>query len=127
MRAADRAATVRAMQAWVAEYGRLPTRREWEAAAPGRPSTRTVDRRWGWQELIAEASGRRLDQVLSERREARRRQLLLALRAARAELGRWPTQSEWERGSPSHVTRRNYVRNFGSWEEACRAAVRLRS
>jgi hypothetical protein len=26
--------------------------------------------------------------------------VLLALRAARAELGRWPTQSEWERDSP---------------------------
>jgi hypothetical protein len=66
VRAADRAATLAAMQAWVAEYDHLPTRREWEVATPGRPSTRTIDRRWGWQELIAEASSRRLDAVLSE-------------------------------------------------------------
>ncbi|WP_350341505.1 hypothetical protein [Candidatus Nephthysia bennettiae] len=57
--------------------------------------------------------------------QARQRQLLPALRAARAELGRWPTQSEWERGSPSRVRRRNYVRNFGSWADTCRAAARL--
>jgi hypothetical protein len=55
----------KAMRTLVAEYGRLRARREWESAAPGRPSTRTIDRRWGWQELIAEASGRSLDQVLT--------------------------------------------------------------
>ena len=41
-------------------------------------------------------------------------------------VGRWPTQREWERGSSSHVTRRNYARNFGSWEEAFRAAARVK-
>jgi hypothetical protein len=121
---ADRDRTLTAMQDWAAGHGRLPTRHEWEWAAPGRPSTRTIDRRWGWQKLVAEAGGPSLAQVRKVERQGRRQQLLLALSEAAAELGRWPTADEWELATPAHAARRTFVRHFGSWDEACRAAGR---
>jgi len=39
-----------------------------------------------------------------------RRQLLLRLRAARDELGRWPASREWDRKSIDHVSSRSYAR-----------------
>jgi hypothetical protein len=75
------------------------------ARRPGRPSTRTIDRRWGWQKLVAEAGGRPLDQVQEAERQERQRQLLVAIRASEAELGRWPTAGEWERATPARASR----------------------
>jgi hypothetical protein len=122
MHPADRDRTLAAMREWAAKHGQLPTRREWELATPGRPSTRTIDRRWGWQKLVAEAGGPPLAQVRKAERQERRRQLLLALCEGASELGRWPTAGEWELATPAHASRRTYVRYFGSWEEACQAA-----
>ncbi len=56
--------------------------------------------------------------VLDDRAQA----MLIALRAARDELGRWPTAAEWDR-SGQRPSRRTFARHFGSWAEACRAAA----
>ncbi|MBJ7601210.1 hypothetical protein [Candidatus Nephthysia bennettiae] len=61
-----------------------------------------------------------------EVRKAHRLELLLTLRRAREELGRWPTAGEWDLATTSHVSRRTYVRTFGSWQRACRTAARLK-
>jgi hypothetical protein len=127
MHPADRDRTVAAMRTWAAEHGRLPTRHGWEGDAPGRPSTRTIDRRWGWQKLLEEATGHRPDLIAEEELEARRRQMLLTLRAACDELGRWPTTRKWDQATPTHASRRTYARHFGSWEAACRAAAGVRA
>jgi hypothetical protein len=63
------------------------------------------------------APGRRrscAESKLQERRQ-RRLDLLLTLRKAREELGRWPTGGEWEASTSEHVSRRSHVRQFGSW------------
>jgi hypothetical protein len=76
---------------WIAEHGRYPQQQEWEHWAPGRPTTRTIKRRWGWEELMRKAAG---DGRLGPKRDTRkayRLELLCALRRAREELGRWPT------------------------------------
>jgi Homing endonuclease associated repeat len=59
--------------------------------------------------------------------EARRLELLCALRRAREELGRWPTAREWEFATIERVSRRSYTREFGSWRRACLMAARLRA
>jgi hypothetical protein len=46
-----------AVRQFYAEHGRLPQRREWEYAIRDRPCARTIDRRWGWRNLLAEAIG----------------------------------------------------------------------
>jgi formylglycine-generating enzyme required for sulfatase activity len=125
VRRADQEQAIEAVREWYAKHGRLPTRPEWERAARGRPTTRTIDRRWGWDKLMAEASGRRLARLRQAELSERRRQLLLRLRAARDELGRWPTSREWDRAGGDKVTSRSYARIFGSWEAARRAASRL--
>ncbi|TMC03513.1 MAG: hypothetical protein E6J41_27185 [Chloroflexi bacterium] len=96
----DRDQALAAIHAFHAEQGRLPRWREWECATATRPCAKTIERRWGWRELLAEAIGVRPDQVdvswdaiLDDRAQA----MLAALRAARDELGRWPTAAEWER------------------------------
>jgi hypothetical protein len=61
-----------------------------------------------------------------ETRRAYRLELLYTLRQARVELGRWPTAREWELATSWHVSRRSYVRNFGSWRRACRTEARLK-
>jgi Homing endonuclease associated repeat len=75
---------------------------------------------------MAKASDRRPAQLrLAELRE-RRRKLLLRLRAARDELGRWPASLEWDCSAEDHVSSRSYARTFGSWEAARGTAARLK-
>jgi hypothetical protein len=66
-----------AVRAFHAEHGRLPRWREWERATASRPCAKTIERRWGWRELLAEAIGTHPNQVdvsweavLDERAEA---------------------------------------------------------
>ncbi len=125
MRRADYEEAIEAVREWYAKHGQLPRRPEWERAERGRPTTRTINRRWGWDRLMAEASGRRPAQLRQAEFRERRRQLLLRLRAARDELGRWPASREWDRAPADHVSSRSYARIFGSWEAAKRAAARL--
>ena len=127
MRPADYEDAVEAVREWHAMHGRLPRRPEWERAERGRPTTRTIDRRWGWDGLMAKASGRPPAQLRQAEFRERQRQLLLKLRAARDELGRWPASLEWDRAGRDQVSSRSYARIFGSWEAARRAAARLTS
>jgi hypothetical protein len=57
MRPADYDQAVEAARRWTAENGRYPQQQEWEHQAPGRPTTRTIKRRWGWEQLMREAAG----------------------------------------------------------------------
>jgi hypothetical protein len=100
-----------AVRQFYAEHGRLPQRREWEYAIRDRPCARTIDRRWGWRNLLAEAIGVEPDGLdLWEAAVAYRAVRMLArLVEARDELGRWPFAEEWER-SGRKPSRRSFVR-----------------
>jgi Homing endonuclease associated repeat len=107
----------RRVRAFHAEHGRLPRWREWKGATASRPCAKTIELRWGWRELLAEAIGVRPNQVdiswdaiLDDRAEA----MLAALRAARDQLGRWPTAAEWA-GGGRRPSARTFARHFGSW------------
>jgi hypothetical protein len=126
VRRADQEQAIEAVREWYATHGRLPRRPEWEKAARGRPTTRTIDRRWGWDKLMAKASGGGFARLRQADLSERRRQLLLRLRAARDELGRWPPSREWDRSATDHLSSRSYARIFGSWAGALRAAARLK-
>jgi Homing endonuclease associated repeat len=52
--------------------------------------------------------------------------MLSALVEAKGELGRWPIAEEWDQ-SGRKPSRRTFVRYFGSWDGACRAAGAWRS
>jgi hypothetical protein len=126
MRRADYDQAVEAARRWIAEHSRYPQQQEWEHRAPGRPTTRTIKRRWGWEELIRAAAGAGAVRPEHEARTARRWELLLALRRAHNELGRWPEAWEWEFATEAHASRRSYVRAFGDWRRACRLAARVK-
>ena len=126
MRRADYDQALEAARRWIAEHGRYPQQNEWEHWAPGRPTTRTIKRRWGWDDLMTAAAGDGADLPKRAVRKAYRLELLCTLRLARDELGRWPTAGEWEAATSWHVSRRSYVRQFASWRRACRTAARLR-
>src|SRR5437588_5034235 len=126
MRPADYDQAVEAARHWIAEHERYPQQQEWEHRAPGRPTTRTIKRRWGWEELMREAAGNGRLGPERDTRKVRRLELLCALRRAREELGRWPTAGEWEFATNEHVSRRSYTRQFGSWHRACLTAARLK-
>nr|MDQ6900365.1 hypothetical protein [Candidatus Dormibacteraeota bacterium] len=110
MRPADQEQAIEAVREWYAKHGRLPRRQEWEKAARGRPTTRTIDRRWGWDRLMTKASGRRPARLWQAELGERRRQLLLGLRAASDELGRWPASRD--RSATDHLSSRSYARTF---------------
>src|SRR5437870_2767386 len=113
MQAADYEQALEAVREWYAVHGRLPQPREWEKAARGRPTTRTIRRRrGGWNQLMGEATGQDPAEGREEELRTYRRELLLTLRAARAQLGRWPGAREWEQATADHAARRTYVRNF---------------
>jgi hypothetical protein len=126
MQRADYEQALEAACRWIAEHGRYPKQQEWEHSAPGRPTTRTIKRRWGWDELMTAAVGVGARQPKATARKARRLELLCTLRRAWEELGCWPTAGEWEAATSWHVSRRSYLRNFGSWGIACRMAAKLR-
>jgi hypothetical protein len=124
VRPASRDQTVAAVREFYAQHGRLPFKHEWERATASRPCARTIERRWGWRSLLAQAIGvdphrveASWDALVAERSQA----MLAVLRAARDELGRWPIAEEWEQ-SRRRPSRRSYVRYFGSWQAACQAA-----
>ena len=126
MRPVSREQTLDAVRKFHAEHGRLPRWREWERATAARPCAKTIDRRWGWRELLAEEIGVKPNQVdvsweavLDHRAQA----LLASLMAARDELGRWPLAAEWE-AAGNRPSPRTFTRHFGSWREACGAAAR---
>jgi hypothetical protein len=121
MRECWREDAVAAVRAWHAEHGRPPSYREWVKAAPGRPTSRTIARRWGWESVVAEALDVAAADVPDQRREARRMTLLVALATVHQETGFWPTGQEWD-GAGGSPSRRTYVRAFGSWAAACEAA-----
>src|SRR5207245_5734302 len=126
MQRADYEQAVEAARRWIAEHGRYPQQQEWEHRAPGRPTTRTIKRRWGWEELMTAAAGAGARSPKLETRRQRRLELLLTLRKAREELGRWPTAGEWEFATSGHASRRSYTHQFGSWRRAYLAAARLK-
>src|SRR2546423_5615231 len=125
MRRADYERALEAARRWIAEHGRYPQQHEWEHWAPGRPTARTIKRRWGWEELMQAAAGTGRQGPRRATRQAYRLELLCTLRRTREELGRWPSAGEWEFATDWHVSRRAYVRQFGSWRRACRTAARL--
>jgi hypothetical protein len=103
-----------------------PRWREWERATASRPSAKTIERRWGWRELLAEAIGTQANQVdvsWETLLDARVQAMLAALASVRDELGRWPTAAEWDR-SGRQPSARTLRRHLGSWAQACRAAER---
>ena len=123
MQLASRQQTLDAVRAFHAERGRLPRWHEWERSTAARPCAKTIERRWGWRELLADAIGVQpnhvdvsWEAVLDDRAQV----ILAALRAARDEFGRWPTAAEWEASGRS-PSRRTFVRHFGGWREACGA------
>jgi hypothetical protein len=126
MQRSDDEQAVEMARRWIAEHGRYPQQQEWKHWAPGRPTTRTIKRWWGWDELMRAAAGAGARSPKLETRRQRRLELLLTLRKAREELGRWSTAGEWEASTSEHVSRRTYVRAFCSLRRACRTAARLR-
>ena len=96
MRPADRDQALDAVRQFHAEHGRLPRQQEWEHATPDRPCARTIERRWGWRVLLAEAIGVEPDglELWEGMIDDRARRMLAALIEARDELGRWPFAEE---------------------------------
>jgi hypothetical protein len=126
MRPATREQALDALRQFHAAHGRLPRYREWERTAPDRPCAKTIERRWGWRKLLAEAVDAEPDELVlwDEVIDERAAKAVAVLREARDELGRWPIAEEWEQ-SGRKPSRRTFVRYFGSWAEACRAAAGL--
>ncbi len=63
MRSLAHEEALNAVRQFYAQHGRLPRWREWEHATSGRPCAKTINRRWGWRELLAEAISVRPDEV----------------------------------------------------------------
>jgi hypothetical protein len=83
MQRADHEQALEAARRWIAEHGRYPQQHEWEHRAPGRPTMRTIKRRWGWDQLMTAAAGAGARSPKLEMRRQRRLELLLTLRRAR--------------------------------------------
>jgi HNH endonuclease len=118
---------------WYAECGRPAAWWEWEHAEPGRPTSKTISRRWGWHAFWAEVVGTSPEQLYPTGDQAKPathrhlldwscEEMLEALMAAHRVEGRWPLAREWEAATEEHPARRTYVRRFGSWAAAIEAA-----
>ena len=121
------------MRDWIEANGRVPAWSDWEHAIDGRPTAKTIDRRWGWEAFRASAAGvprRRLHELTVRARAGfpghgwTRAGLLRPLMAHYVREGRWPTGKHWEAATAEHPSRRTYVRRFGGWDQAVEAAAR---
>jgi len=135
MKRVRRADVVAAMLAWFERHGRMPMWDDWQHAAPGRPCAKTVERRWGWERLRAQALGVSRQGIREMRARAhpdglgsrwREQALIEALIHHRRDHGEWPSGNAWEAATATHPARRTYVRRFGSWDAAVAAAERAR-
>jgi hypothetical protein len=68
--------------------------------------------------LVVQATGEDPAEVLEEELRAYRRHLLVTLREARDQLGRWPGGPEWDTATADHAAR-TYVRQSRSWKAIC--------
>ncbi len=127
-----------AMRNWCVKNGRPPREAEWARATLDRPAARTVRRRWGWYQLIADALGIGLDELLelggqpgyrSQRPVIphwRMNEALQAMIGHKDRTGQWPSRRSWEGATAEHPAARTYVRRLGSWALAVEAADRER-
>jgi hypothetical protein len=88
MQRADYEQAVEAARRWISEHGRYPQQQECEHRTPGPPTTRTIKRRWGWEEPMRAAAGAGARSPKLATRRQHRLELLLTLRKAREEMGR---------------------------------------
>jgi hypothetical protein len=63
MRPASRDHVLALVREFYDRHGRLPFKHEWEHADGERPARRTIERRWGWEELLADAVDIEPDEV----------------------------------------------------------------
>lgn len=65
------------------------------------PCTKTIERHWGWNELLAEPSGVLVQWGVDV--DDRVQAMVTGLRAARDQPGHWPTAAAWTRGAAADV------------------------
>jgi hypothetical protein len=63
MRPASRDQVLALVREFHDRHGRLPFKHEWEQADGERPARRTIERRWGWEDLLADAIAIEPDEV----------------------------------------------------------------
>jgi hypothetical protein len=127
MRPASRDLVVACVREFYDRHGRLPFKQEWEHADGERPTRRTIERRWGWEELLAEAIDIEPDEVEDAfKSEDRYVAMKRALWQARQGLGRWPGALEWDRsGRRPSPDVRQVVRELGSGGRGGQSGRRL--
>jgi hypothetical protein len=116
--ASDREQAVEAMQAWYRHHRRVPTRDEWDGSPENRPTSKTIQRRWGWQAMWAEIAGIEPSQLRERRDDRKREDIVRTLRSWTERRGHLPTADDWELADDEHPSRRTVVRLFGSWVTA---------
>jgi hypothetical protein len=122
MRPASRDQVLTLVREFYDRHGRLPFKHEWEDADGERPARRAIERRWGWEELLANAIDIEPDEVEDAyTSEDRYRAMNRDLREARQELGRWPGANEWDRNG-RRASSRTYIRWFGTGRQSIVAA-----
>lgn len=117
-----RAQVVERLRSWQQDRGRLPFWDEWDRTAPDRPTAKTIERRWGWSELRAEAAGMPAEHFSSRAGRWDRAHIVRAMRDWTACHGRLPVTRDWERASEEHPNQRTVVRVFGGWLNALMVA-----
>jgi hypothetical protein len=135
MRRTNRDDALEAGQRWYAQHGRPDSWQEWEHSEPGRPSSKTISRGWGWHAFWTEVTGIEAEELYltsdvrlpaSERHllDWSSQEMLEALRTARRAEGRWLSSRAREAAAEDH--RRGSPTSAGS-APGRRRSRRLRS
>jgi hypothetical protein len=114
---------VAAIRRWYLEHGRLPAWADWDRTGPGRPTAKTVSRRWGWEQLRREAVKGLVDDAPGPSgRRWTHDTVVAAIRRWTDANGRPPNTRDWDKTVPGYPNQRTVVRLFGSWRGAVAAA-----
>jgi Homing endonuclease associated repeat/Recombinase zinc beta ribbon domain len=119
----EKAELIGSLQGWADVNGRSPRQEDWRSSGAGHPCTLTVRRKLGSWDRALKRAGLQPAEQTPRHDPWKRAEVISALQAWARRHGRAPASTEWVHAQTKHPCADTVRKEFGSWEDALRAAA----